>query len=306
MLKEFNNQSYSLHRDHFENTFDQDKLDTWKKNNTTDYWRHKRMYSNLDPFIQSMPDARWLTIGDGRYGNDAHYILAKGATNVLATDISDTYLKIALDENYIQKFQTENAEKLSLKNSSVDYVLCKESYHHFPRPMIALYEMLRVATRSVILIEPRDQNILIPARFNLRASIKWMFQSVKNLVKRMIGKELYYNHGNYESVGNYVFTVSEREIEKVALGMNFEMVSFKGINDLWVDGVEYEDKHDDAPLYNKIRKEINSMDKKCKKGVEQYGYLIAVIHKTKPDQKTLDDLGSLGFEHRALSRNPYA
>lgn len=44
--------------------------------------------------------------------------------------------------------------KPCLQDDAFDYVLCKDSYHHMPRPMIALYQMLRVARRAVVLIEP--------------------------------------------------------------------------------------------------------------------------------------------------------
>ncbi|WP_158308790.1 methyltransferase domain-containing protein [Desulfocurvibacter africanus] len=58
--------------------------------------------------------------------------------------------------DFIPEYSVENAEKLSFANGSYDYLLCKEAFHHFPRPMIALYEMLRVARKGIVLIEPND------------------------------------------------------------------------------------------------------------------------------------------------------
>lgn len=58
--------------------------------------------------------------------------------------------------------RVENAEKLSSPNETLDFVLCKESYHHFTRPMLALYEMLRVATKAVVLIEPNESPCVDP------------------------------------------------------------------------------------------------------------------------------------------------
>ena len=43
----------------------------WLENDTIDAWRHARMYSALDPLLETYPDASWLTVGDGRYGKDA-------------------------------------------------------------------------------------------------------------------------------------------------------------------------------------------------------------------------------------------
>jgi ubiquinone/menaquinone biosynthesis C-methylase UbiE len=304
-MKEFFEKSYESHRDHHDVNYDEARLSTWRDKSTTDYWRHQRMYENLAPLIESSNDNSWLTVGDGRYGTDANYLSNNGANKVLATDIADTYLKIAKEHAYITDFQVENAEAMSFANSSFDYVLCKEAYHHFPRPMIALYEMLRVASKSVVLIEPQDQNALVPARFGFNTVVKWFKQVIKNNIKSLFGKELYYNHGNYESVGNYVYTISEREIEKVALGLNYEMVSFKSLNDYYLEGVEFEKKQEGAPLYTAIKSTIEKADRAMKKGYRPGGILIAMIHKTKPSIETMDKLNHLGFVNRALPRNPY-
>ena len=96
MSKDFHKISYDRHRSHYEENFDREKLDSWAKKDTTNYWRHERMYSNLDPIIEANPNSKWLTVGDGKYGTDANYILSKGIKDVLATDISDTYLKISM------------------------------------------------------------------------------------------------------------------------------------------------------------------------------------------------------------------
>ena len=128
---------------------------TWLTSHTVNTWRHDRMYHLLDPIIKTQPQASWVTVGDGRYGTDAKAIIDKGS-KALATDISDTLLKEAQEIGFIPDYRQENAEALSFQDAEFDYVFCKESYHHFPRPMLALYEMLRVAQKGVVLIEPND------------------------------------------------------------------------------------------------------------------------------------------------------
>ncbi|MCX7986598.1 MAG: class I SAM-dependent methyltransferase, partial [Bacteroidales bacterium] len=54
------------------------------------------------------------------------------------------------------KYRKENAEQLSVPDNSYDYVSCREALHHFPRPYLALYEMLRVSKKGIIIIEPID------------------------------------------------------------------------------------------------------------------------------------------------------
>lgn len=49
-----------------------------------------------------------------------------------------------------------NIEKLPFENQSFDLVFCKESLHHLPRPILGLYEMLRICKNASIFIEPNE------------------------------------------------------------------------------------------------------------------------------------------------------
>ena len=95
-MKDFLRFSYQRHENHYLNHAQEGEKEkqakTWLQEDTVDAWRHLRMYNSLDPLIISYPEATWLTIGDDRYGNDAHYLREKGL-RVLATDISDILLK---------------------------------------------------------------------------------------------------------------------------------------------------------------------------------------------------------------------
>lgn len=51
-------------------------------------------------------------------------------------------------------FRNENAECLDFDTRSFDLVYCKEGLHHLARPILGLYEMLRVCRRGAIFIEP--------------------------------------------------------------------------------------------------------------------------------------------------------
>jgi SAM-dependent methyltransferase len=50
----------------------------------------------------------------------------------------------------------QDIEKVSFKNKSFDLVFVKEAVHHVARPIQGLYEMLRVAKKGVIFIEPQE------------------------------------------------------------------------------------------------------------------------------------------------------
>jgi len=277
---------------------------SWLNADTVDSWRHQRMYRSIDPLLSCYPTARWLTIGDGRYGNDAHYIQQKGR-NALATDISDLLLKEAKEIGYVTDWRKENAESLTFSEEEFDFVLCKESYHHFPRPMVALYEMIRVAKIGVVLIEPNDSGILSPSKIGLLISYM-LFRRFFIKFMRFLGKETYSNAGGYEPSGggNYIYPISEREIEKVALGLNLETLAFKGLNDSYIEGVEYERLHKDSELYRRVKTSIEKADLRCKLGVQCYCYLVAIIFKQTPLDECVKALRNDNFKVVQLPRNP--
>ncbi len=54
------------------------------------------------------------------------------------------------------KYQKQNSECLNLPSKHYDLVICKEGIHHLARPVLGVYEMLRLSTDSIIIIEPAD------------------------------------------------------------------------------------------------------------------------------------------------------
>lgn len=295
----FQNKSYKQHAEHYQKysagSENEAHAKTWFEKDTVDSWRHQRMYRLLDPILITDPKATWLTVGDGRYGNDARYLMEKGCA-ALASDISDVLLKESKDSGYISDYKRENAESLSFNDSEFDYVLCKESYHHFPRPMLALYEMLRVARKAVVLIEPNDVHV------NDR-SIAILVLKFINLIKTLLGKK--HNKHYFEETGNYSFSISRREIEKVALGLGYNTVAFKGINDAYFSGVEYEKLSENGPLQRMVKKQINKKDLLCKLGLFDCGILSAIIVKQEPSKSLLKYLIKEGYEIVCLPVNPY-
>lgn len=297
--KTFQDKSYQQHSEQFkiftQNGEKYEHAKTWLDKDTVDAWRHQQMYQALDPLLNTDKQAKWLTVGDGRYGNDSKYITEKGC-DALTTDISEHLLKDAKDIGYITKYKLENAESLSFEDSEYDYVFCKESYHHFPRPMIALYEMLRVSKSGVLLIEPNDSQII--NRFT-----EILFRNLKSLIKMLLGKN---NKKHlFEESGNYVFSISRREIEKVALGLNYKTVAFKGINDAYYFGVEYEKIIDEGPLQKKVKRLINFKTYLCKLGFIDYDMLASIIFKKEPSKELLKELIVGGYEIIELPENPY-
>lgn len=293
---EHNYQDNAQHyKDHVSDGSCADHAKTWLETDTVDAWRHSRMYHTLDPLLEA-GRTTWLTIGDGRYGKDSRYLQEKGV-EVLATDICDLLLKEARDLGFITKFAKENAESLSFADASFDYAFCKESYHHFPRPMLALYEMLRVSSKGVVLIEPNDYWI---GRGPLRQLLFFIFNGLFGL----IGKRI--DSFGFEEFGNFVYTISRRELEKVALAMNYRYLAFKGINDCYVDGVEFEKVADQGPILKRIKRSLFLQDLLSKLCILDHSMLVSVLFKEEPDIALLDQLERQGFDVVVLPVNPFA
>jgi SAM-dependent methyltransferase len=295
----FEEKSYQRHAEHFnEHVAGGTKgalAKTWFATDTVDAWRHARFYQLLDPILRTAVKARWLTVGDGRFGKDAHLLMERGC-DVVASDISEVLLQEAKELGYIREFRKENAEALSFGDGEFDYVFCKESYHHFPRPMKALYEMLRVAKKGVFLIEPNDVFVSEKLLTVFCRKVKGWFSRVAK------GKPT--RHA-WEESGNYVFSLSRREIEKVALGLNYRAVAFKGINDLYLPGAEKEKISERGPLQRRVKRYLKVRDVLCKVGVFDYTILGVLILKEEPIHDLQEALARDGFEIARLPFNPY-
>lgn len=300
--KTFEETSYLSHESWFAKQYpDQEKrLNTirkWQKsieNNTIDYWLHERLFELANPLINA--GESWLTVGDG-YGFDANYFKRKGCT-VMATDIGGAFLPLVKDLHLIDNFSVENVEKLTFEDNSFDYVFCKEAYHHFPRAYLGVYEMIRVAKKAIILTEPQDPLTKMP-----------LMLAVKNILDRFdptILQKYWKNRYSFEEVGNYVFKLSDREMEKIAMGMNLPAIAFKGINNsYWKAGLDTEIANNNSNAFRKIQSKLRRDNFLCKLGVLPYQVLSAVIFKTLPTQETINNLKKEGYLYYEFPKNPY-
>lgn len=311
---------YARHAKHFENDLvDADRIrisESWFDESTADYWRHARAYECAELLSGSGLEATWLTVGDGRWGLDAFRLRKKGYTSVLATDISEALLRRAKEKGLIDTYAVENAEKLSFLDRSFDYVFCKESLHHFPRPYVALYEMLRVARKGVFIIEPNDTyDFVFPemqaARLGIRARIMAGLRLMKSsVIGRRTGGDrrpaVKYNPPDWESSGNFVYAISRREVEKIALGLNLPQIVVKGLNDHYVKGCEFEPADEvRSAVFRELISVIRGKDELCRRGVADSNLIMAGFLLDQFDAGTAQRFVAEGWDVVDLPRNPY-
>ncbi len=286
--------------------------DSWFRTDTADYWRHARMYDAATA-LSHRPELTWVTIGDGRFGLDAIRIRRMGFRSVLSTDIGGALLEKAKSRGLIEDYAVENAESLTFGDDTFDVVFCKESYHHCPRGPLALYEMLRIARHAVILVEPRDYVIDHgPHRATgpvglLRGFISWCRDRL-GMALPLAPIEQRYLTGDtphYEQSGNYMYTISSRELEKVALGLNLPAIALKGLNDDYVAGGETEPATESSAVFRAMREAITAADAKSEAGRGSTGMLMAMLFKERPDEQTRKYLADAQWSYRDLPRNPH-
>ncbi len=292
--------SYRIHAHSFDKLDAEQELSTYKNwfdRSTTDLWRHTRMLSVLLPFLENQKNSSWLTVGDGRFGTSAMYIDRMGG-KALASDIDLNLLQVAKENSMIRDFAYANAEKLPFADESFDYAYCKQSYHHFPRPALAVYEMLRVSKRAIVFTEPHD--------FSPSPVLRTVLQKIKHGLKTISGKtNTHHDTGNYEPIGNYIYTISVREFEKMAQGLGLPCIAYKRFNDIYFSGVEKEIFSEQATLYKKIKRAMA-----IKKTIEFLGLAFPntiqmVVFKTMPENKVLDAFKRDGYTIVRFSPNPY-
>ena len=300
----FQEESYNKHGEWYNTHFptEESKKAFFQKfkdadQNTINNWLQKILFSCIDPLLSSGATS-WLTVGDA-YGLDAHYIVSSGTQHTAhASDLNSDFLAVANKEGFVSSFSAENAEKLSFDNNTFDYVLCKESYHHFPRPYMAVYEMLRVAKKAVVIIEPQDPISKMPA-------LLFITNILAAIGDKMVGK-VWKNRFSYEPVGNFVYKVSEREFEKLAAGINLPFVAFKRINpNFYFKGAETAKATNDNSKFRKLKLKKQLFDTLVKLGVICSQAVGTIIYKEMPSEKELAELNAAGFYTVKVPKNPY-
>lgn len=266
--------------------------DSWFREDTADHWCHQRLYDAVRPFA-SEPQSRWVTIGDGRYGLDSIALRKRGFANVLATDIAEALLQKSKEQGHLERYSVENAEALSFADESFDYAFCKQSYHHFPRAPVALYEMLRVTRKAVVLVEPNDPDASVLGRLKKRAV-------------RALGRGGKFDAQSFEPSGNYVYSVSRRELQKVALGLNLPLLAIKGLNEAYFEGAEFEPASLWSGPFRRRYLKLKLRDLACHAQLRSPDLLMALLFKVAPSAAVLESLHREKWDLVELPPNPYA
>ncbi len=262
----------SLHIEHWQSFLEDksnvDLYSTWWDTSTVNHWRHVR-FLQAPLRVLSSPlckKSSWLAIGDGS-GHDSWILKNNGFKEVISTDIGTDTLRVSAKAGYIDRFEYANAEGLQYPDYSFDFVLCKEALHHMQMPYRALYEMIRVAKYAVVIVEPQD-----------------MFGDIPCLAGPY--------HATYEPVGNFIYTFSAVEMQKLCFGLNLPFVATKNMIDVYIQGCEFQAAEDTNPFFMELKQKVAELESLATNGEIKSNYLLTIIVKDAPNDPDIPDLVS--------------
>jgi hypothetical protein len=160
--------------------------------------------------------------------------------------------------------------------------------------------MIRVSkTATVLVTEPID----ILSKMSLLVLVKNICDKINPLLINKIWK----NRFSWEPVGNYVFKISEREIEKIAMGIGLPCIAFKRYDNFKshenIEGLF--DVPINKKLYRKIKLKLAIRSFISSLGIIPHGSLCCVLFKEQPGEKVVRWMKNLGFIIIPLPKNPY-
>jgi hypothetical protein len=161
-----------------------------------------------------------------------------------------------------------------------------------------MYEMLRVARQAVVLIEPKDPLVFVSPRSLAHALIP---------LKLGGGSFLQRPTPNYEASGNYVYSLSIRETVRLCQGIDLPGFAWKGFNDEFIQGCEFEPATNGNPMFERVKRSIARKDRLCRwfPGFHDYDIAAVILFKTEPTAALRVALECAGYTFPTVTRNPY-
>jgi len=149
-------------------------------------WRLKKAVSLVLQADKGITMASRILVLCASDGNEGSVLLDMGFVDVTVSDLSDAICDVAVKRDPRLKAQALNAEETGLPSLSFDIAIVQDGLHHLQRPVQGFTEMLRIASRAVIFLEPHDSLVgrLIGTRWERNGSaVNYVFRWTKRLVQ---------------------------------------------------------------------------------------------------------------------------
>jgi ubiquinone/menaquinone biosynthesis C-methylase UbiE len=188
----------------FEEIYKSENMDRFAFHITPDklvrYLRDRRLNIALR-YLQThcrekITDWKVLTVCGG-VGGEGIFFLRSGFADVTVSDFSANSLEIAAKLDSKLKAIQLNAEQIDLADNSYDLVIVQDGLHHLPRPALGMTEMLRVAKKAVVVIEPYNSvvgNMIGTEWEEHDDAINYVFRWDRMMIKQTVKSYLLRNY----------------------------------------------------------------------------------------------------------------
>jgi len=127
-------------------------------------------------------------------GTDIHYLRKFYNAVFTGLDISETVVRITQAKNPGAAGVVGDIEQLPFPDGAFDWSFVAATLHHLPHPFVGLHELVRIARKGAIVIEPQDTALCrIATRLGLATEV--------------------------EETGNYVFRFATRDFQRISRSM---------------------------------------------------------------------------------------
>jgi ubiquinone/menaquinone biosynthesis C-methylase UbiE len=123
-----------------------------------------------------------------------------GLLDVTVSDLSEAVAGVAVRRDPRLKARALNAEETELPAGSFEIVVIQDGLHHLQRPVQGFTEMLRIASRAVIFLEPHDSLVgrLIGTKWETNGPavnyvFRWTKRSVQDIASSYLGQSTFQN-----------------------------------------------------------------------------------------------------------------
>jgi ubiquinone/menaquinone biosynthesis C-methylase UbiE len=150
-------------RQAFEEAYRSNEPTRWDFHDTPDrltrYVRDRRLGIAVGMLREHVPAEHWpldALVVCGGVGGEGTFLANEGFPEVTVSDFSDAALSVCLTRDPRLGTLHLDAQAIELPDESYDLVLVQDGLHHLTQPALGLTEMLRVARRAVVVIEPHS------------------------------------------------------------------------------------------------------------------------------------------------------
>jgi len=163
-------------------------------------WRLKEAMRRLLQADEDITCASRVLVLCAAEGYEGSVLMDMGLLDVTVSDLSEAVAEVAVLRDPRLKARVLNAEETGLPALSFDIVVIQDGLHHLQRPVQGFTEMLRIASRAVIFLEPHDSLVgrLIGTKWETNGPavnyvFRWRRRLVQDIASSYLGRNTFQN-----------------------------------------------------------------------------------------------------------------